>query len=87
MCYGSHFQLGHLEGPTSSVDISTKENMNQLIHIGKELLKKRVSRVNLETGTYDEVTGEGTNADALAHFAEILAAERRSRQPPSPDSS
>ncbi|CAL4983233.1 unnamed protein product [Urochloa decumbens] len=69
-----------LTGDKSSVDIATKENMEALIGIGNELLKKPVSRVNIDTGVYEPVNGEGTNKEALARFAKILSDERRLRQ-------
>ncbi|KAL6650915.1 hypothetical protein ACP70R_009840 [Stipagrostis hirtigluma subsp. patula] len=69
-----------LTGNTSMVDMATKENMEALIGIGRELLKKPVARVNIETGVYEPVAGEGTNEDALARFAKMLSDERRLRQ-------
>jgi hypothetical protein len=54
--------------------------MEALIRIGRELLKKPVSRVNIDTGMYEAVNGEGTNDEALARFAKILSDERRLRQ-------
>lgn len=69
-----------LTGHTSSVDIATKENMEALIGIGKNLLKKNVSRVNIDTGMYETVDGEGTNEEALARFARKLSEERKLRQ-------
>ncbi|CAO2146596.1 unnamed protein product [Urochloa humidicola] len=68
-----------LTGHASSVDIATKENMEALIGIGKELLKKPVARVNIDTGMYEAVAGEGTNEDALARFAKMLSEERKLR--------
>ncbi|XP_062181783.1 patatin-like protein 2 [Phragmites australis] len=68
-----------LMGNTSSVDIATKENMEALIGIGKELLKKPVARVNIDTGIYEPVAGEGTNEHALERFAKILSDERKLR--------
>ncbi|XP_010942708.1 patatin-like protein 2 [Elaeis guineensis] len=68
-----------LIGSTSSVDISTKENLLKLVQIGNDLLKKHVSRVNLETGLFELVEGEGTNEEALTHFAKLLSEERRLR--------
>ncbi|CAA7395603.1 unnamed protein product [Spirodela intermedia] len=53
-----------LSGDASSVDISTKENLDNLIDIGKKLLDKPVSRVNLNTGR-NEPFGDETNRDAL----------------------
>ena len=61
------------------MDIATKENMEALIKIGEELLKKPVSRVNIDTGMYEPVAGEGTNEDALARFAKVLSEERKLR--------
>ncbi|KAG5535683.1 hypothetical protein RHGRI_023446 [Rhododendron griersonianum] len=66
-----------LAGDASSVDIATTENMQKLVQIGNELLKKPVSRVNLETGKFDEVQGEGTNEVALIRFAKLLSEEKR----------
>lgn len=39
--------------------------MENLVKIGEGLLKKPVSRVNLETGLYEPVEKEGTNEEAL----------------------
>ncbi|CAL9127206.1 unnamed protein product [Musa textilis] len=69
-----------LVGERSSVDVSTTENLQELVQIGKNLLKKPVSRVNLETGVFEELDGEGTNADALTHLAQRLSQERRLRK-------
>lgn len=69
-------------GDAASVDIATEENLKKLIGIGTELLKKRVSRVNLETGKFEEVEGEPTNEVALANFAKKLSEERKLRLAP-----
>lgn len=66
-------------GSASSVDVSTKENLLKLEQIGRDLLKKHVSRVNLETGLFEEVKGEITNEEALTRFAKLLSEERRLR--------
>ena len=68
-----------LTGDAASLDIATKENMQRLVQIGNELLKKPMSRVNLETGRFEEV-GEGTNEEALIRFAEQLSEERKRRK-------
>ncbi|KAL3813595.1 hypothetical protein ACJIZ3_014863 [Penstemon smallii] len=68
-----------LSGDASSLDISTTKNMQTLIQIGDSLLKKPVSRVNLETGRPEPVQGEGTNEEALARFAKLLSDERKLR--------
>ncbi|MQL84364.1 hypothetical protein Taro_016880 [Colocasia esculenta] len=72
-----------LAGDTSSVDISTEENLHKLVKIGEELLDKPVSRVNLDTGLY-EPAGQEKNRVALQRFARILSEERRLRNARSP---
>ncbi|KAM0952534.1 putative galactolipase [Dioscorea sansibarensis] len=55
-----------LSGIVSSVDVSTRENLADLVKVGEQLLKKPVSRVNLETGVFEPVgNGEGSNEQAL----------------------
>lgn len=49
----------------SSTDISTKENLENLLSVGKGLLKKPVSMVNLSTGKYEAIKDKGTNEEAL----------------------
>ncbi|XP_072997715.1 patatin-like protein 2 isoform X1 [Typha latifolia] len=74
-----------LIGTVSSVDSSTKENLEDLVEVGERLLKKPVSRVNLEKGVFEPVgNGEGTNEDALRRLAVILSNERRLREQRSP---
>ncbi|KAI3893139.1 hypothetical protein MKW92_033682 [Papaver armeniacum] len=68
-----------LVGITASVDISTKKNMQKLIKIGQDLLKKTMCRVNLETGISEEIEGACTNEEALIRFVKILSNERRAR--------
>jgi hypothetical protein len=53
--------------------------MRTLVGIGERMLAQRVSRVNVETGRYEPVTGEGSNADALGGLARQLSEERRTR--------
>lgn len=66
-------------GNETSVDMATTENLQRLVEIGNNLLKKPVSRVDLETGKCQTMTGEGTNAQALTHFAKLLAEQRKLR--------
>ncbi|XP_038978719.1 patatin-like protein 2 [Phoenix dactylifera] len=74
-----------LNGTVSSVDVSTKDNLQDLVKRGEQLLKKPVSRVNLETGVFETVgNGEGTNKDALRRFAKLLSHERGLRESRSP---
>ncbi|XP_059282531.1 patatin-2-Kuras 3-like isoform X4 [Lycium ferocissimum] len=69
----------NLIGDAASLDIATPKNMETLVQIGENLLKKPVSRVNLETGQYEPVHGEGTNEEALIRFANLLSLEKKLR--------
>ncbi|KAL4307965.1 hypothetical protein HN51_042404 [Arachis hypogaea] len=73
-----------LIGNDSSVDIATKENLDRLCQIGENLLKKPVSRMNLENGKIEPIGNGGTNEEALKRFAKILSHERRLRDMRSP---
>ncbi|TYJ42582.1 hypothetical protein E1A91_A03G098600v1 [Gossypium mustelinum] len=75
-----------LSGAVTSIDISTKENLENLVKRGEELLKKPVSRVNLETGKFEPVD-QGTNEEALIRLAEVLSEEKRLREMRSPHGS
>ncbi|WOL20003.1 patatin-like protein 2 isoform X1 [Canna indica] len=68
-----------LKEPLSSVDIATKENLENLVRVGEELLHKPVSRVNLETGDF-EPCGKETNQEALTRFAMMLSQEQKARK-------
>ncbi|KAI4316724.1 hypothetical protein L6164_024676 [Bauhinia variegata] len=68
-----------LNGDTSSVDLATGENLNNLVLIGEQLLKKPISRVNLDTGIYEPANHE-TNEEALKRFARLLSNERKFRK-------
>ncbi|XP_050235446.1 patatin-like protein 2 [Mercurialis annua] len=72
-----------LTGNLFSVDIATKENLNNLVKIGDELLKKRVSRVNLDTGAFQPAY-KATNQEALTKLAKILSREKQLREARSP---
>ncbi|OMP02038.1 Patatin/Phospholipase A2-related protein [Corchorus olitorius] len=73
-----------LQGDLASVDIATKENMDNLVKVGEDLLKKTVSRVNLDTGLYEPVQNGGTNEEALQRFAQLLSDERKLRESKTP---
>ncbi|KAF8377525.1 hypothetical protein HHK36_030907 [Tetracentron sinense] len=73
-----------LSGTVSSVDTATKENLENLVKVGEGLLKKSVSRVNLDTGLSEPVVNGGTNEEALKKFAKLLSDERRLRETRSP---
>ncbi|KAF8023118.1 hypothetical protein BT93_F0575 [Corymbia citriodora subsp. variegata] len=72
-----------LSGAVTSVDIATKKNLNDLVRTGEALLKKPVSRVNLETGGCEACDSE-TNEEALKRFAKLLSNERQLRLARSP---
>lgn len=69
-----------MSGDESSVDIATEKNLKRLVEIGKGLLKKPVSRVNMDTGRYEKSEGEGTYEAALVQFAIQLSEGRKLRQ-------
>ncbi|CAK9166476.1 unnamed protein product [Ilex paraguariensis] len=69
-----------LSGNLSSVDVSTKKNMQDLVTVGEELLEKQVSRINVDTGLYEPVENGGTNMEALKKFAKLLSDERKLRE-------
>ncbi|MFQ6639549.1 hypothetical protein Gotur_014451 [Gossypium turneri] len=72
-----------LSGEASSVDIATKKNLDELVKVGEGLLKKRVCRVNLETGMFQPFAQE-TNEEALKRFATLLSRERHRRHSRTP---
>ncbi|CAL5001628.1 unnamed protein product [Urochloa decumbens] len=72
-------QDDELTGDTSSVDVSTSENLNRLVGVGKGLLKKPVCKVNVETGRNEPDGSRGTNEDELIRFAHMLVEELQAR--------
>ncbi|XP_054796421.1 patatin-like protein 2 [Prosopis cineraria] len=68
-----------LLGQISPVDVATLKNLNDLVEVGEQSLKRPVSRVNLDTGNYQPY-GRETNAEALKRFAELLSQEKRLRE-------
>lgn len=73
-----------LTGNVSSVDIATEDNLKKLCEVGEKLLKKPVSRVNLENGHFQPLNNGENNEDALKRFAKILSEERKLRDLRSP---
>lgn len=65
---GSFKQDDTLQGELASVDVSSKENLNNLVKVGEQLLKKKVTRVNLDTGIYESVPHKGTIEEELKRF-------------------
>ncbi|KAK0606492.1 hypothetical protein LWI29_038322 [Acer saccharum] len=62
----------------SSIDVATLENMQKLETVGKDLLDKPVSRINLDTGRYEPVGGP--YKEKLERFAKMLFDERKLRE-------
>ncbi|KAL2906220.1 Patatin-like protein 1 [Bienertia sinuspersici] len=48
-----------LTGISASMDVATEENLENLVKIGKTLLKKPVSRINFNTGRYEPIPNAG----------------------------
>ncbi|KAJ0680814.1 putative galactolipase [Helianthus annuus] len=72
-----------LSGDVASMDLTTRKNLEDLVQVGEELLKKPVSKVNLGTGL-NEPYHCTTNEEALIRFAKILAKEKNTRELRSP---
>ncbi|OWM70904.1 hypothetical protein CDL15_Pgr014577 [Punica granatum] len=72
-----------LSGDLASVDVATEKNLDDMVKVGEALLKKPVSRVNLETGRLNAEKPE-TNEEALRRFARSLSQERQLRLMRSP---
>ncbi|XVF39972.1 hypothetical protein PTKIN_Ptkin01aG0075900 [Pterospermum kingtungense] len=72
-----------LTGHLASVDIASKENLENLVKAGEDLLKKPVSRVNLDTSNL-EPCNQGTNEEALIRMAKVLSKEKRLRDMKAP---
>ncbi|XP_078157066.1 patatin-like protein 2 [Carex rostrata] len=85
----SYFRIqdDQLKGPTASLDDSSKANLQELEKIGDGLLKKPVSRVNLEKGSIEPVKFEDakneektkTNEEHLKDFAKKLSDIRKAK--------
>ncbi|RYQ80582.1 hypothetical protein Ahy_Scaffold1g106898 isoform C [Arachis hypogaea] len=58
-------QQGTLDGELASADKATKENLDNLVKKGEELLTNPVTRVNLDTGRYQPVPNKGSNQQEL----------------------
>ncbi|KAI5439253.1 patatin-like protein 1 isoform X1 [Lathyrus oleraceus] len=69
-----------LEGELASVDISTKDNLNNLVKAGENLLKKKFTRVNLDSGVYETVPDKGTIQEELNRFAGLLSEIRKAKK-------
>ncbi|KAL8031773.1 hypothetical protein ABFS82_13G048600 [Erythranthe guttata] len=65
-----------LSGLTSSLDVATKKNLEDVVKIGESLLKKPVSSIDLGR-TYLPSSGAGANKEALIRLAAVLSKEKR----------
>ncbi|XP_023728606.1 patatin-like protein 2 isoform X1 [Lactuca sativa] len=72
-----------LSGDLTSMDLATHENLENLVKVGQELLKKKVARVNLGT-CISKPYHHTTNEMALIKFAKILHEEKNVRELRSP---
>ncbi|KAI3496307.1 hypothetical protein L1887_38664 [Cichorium endivia] len=72
-----------LESTLSSLDRATKDTLEELTEAGEGLLKKKVSRVNLDDGKFVPY-GEKSNEEALRDFAKQLSDEKHLRDLMSP---
>jgi patatin-like phospholipase/acyl hydrolase len=75
-------QTDSLNGELSSLDNSSKTNMEQLVQVAKDLLDKRATTRDLASGLLVPRTDLGTNREALVLFASWLSKEMRNRKPP-----
>ncbi|KAF4355841.1 hypothetical protein F8388_004127 [Cannabis sativa] len=72
-------QVDSLKYTEASTDNSKQENLENLVKIGNELLKKPVANVNLETGVCEPTQDKRTYEEELIKFAKRLSFERRCR--------
>ncbi|CAI9267012.1 unnamed protein product [Lactuca saligna] len=72
-----------LSGDLTSMDLATHENLENLVKVGQELLKKQVMKVNLGTGICEHYH-HTTNEMTLIKFAKILHQEKNVRELRSP---
>jgi len=75
-------QTDSLAGELSSLDNSSKTNMEQLVEVARDLLKKPATTRDLSSGKLVPCADLGSNEEALVRFAGWLSKERRERKPP-----
>ncbi|KAF0888607.1 hypothetical protein E2562_016074 [Oryza meyeriana var. granulata] len=61
------------------MDNATKDNMGDLIKIGEEVLKDRISVMDVHSAMYKQLAELGTHEEELTRLAKILSDERRLR--------
>ncbi|KAK2994444.1 hypothetical protein RJ640_001260 [Escallonia rubra] len=62
---------------------ATNQNLEDLVKVGEDLLKKPVSNVNMQTG-HLEPSNQESNEEALQRFANLLSGEKHLRDARSP---
>ncbi|XP_059071416.1 patatin-like protein 2 [Cryptomeria japonica] len=72
-------QEWQLKGSEAKMDLSTDENLRNLVKKGQELLDKPVRSLNLETRRPETVKNDYTNRMALTKMAERLSKEKKLR--------
>nr|GEW88711.1 patatin-like protein 2 [Tanacetum cinerariifolium] len=72
-----------LSGDVATMDLSSRKNLEDLVQVGEELLKKPVAKVNLGTGIYEPYHCT-SNEEALIRFVKILSKEKNTRELRSP---
>ncbi|KAK9941140.1 hypothetical protein M0R45_017766 [Rubus argutus] len=77
--YYLRIQDDELSDELNALDNATEENLRKLADVGKNLLKKPLSRVNLVTGKHEPDEPTMTNEDALSRVAQILVNEKMNR--------
>ncbi|KAL6186375.1 hypothetical protein ACLB2K_042495 [Fragaria x ananassa] len=68
-----------LDAKLNCMDNATKENLRDLKKAGEALLKKRATKLNLDTGIHEPDEHNITNEEALRRVAERLSQERKER--------
>lgn len=58
-------QDDELSETVSSMDNATHENLKNLVTVGETLLKKRISRMNMNTGKHEHCERRVTNEEEL----------------------
>lgn len=71
-CIGKSNQDNTLTGTLATVDVATKENLDNLEKFGEALLKKPVSRVNVDNGQLEPLEHGATNMEELKAYVHDL---------------
>ncbi|KAM7269127.1 hypothetical protein ACFE04_024624 [Oxalis oulophora] len=72
-------QVDSLKYTEASTENSSKQNLENLVNIGYDLLKKPISTVNLGTGLYEPTDDKTTYGEALIKLAKRLSDEKKYR--------